>query len=293
MQPAPVPTTERWTILSLVERTTAHLVENRIDEARLNTELLLAHVLNFSRLQLYTNFDRPISVEELSLFRKLILRRLKREPLQYILGETDFMGFPLYVNQYVLIPRPETELLVEKTRDLIIPLRLERVDILDIGTGSGNIPIALEKFIENAAITSMDVSAEAQQVALRNFERNKISRVTLIQASVFDDFLPGISFDVIVSNPPYISENEFAELQPEIKDYEPRIATTDGGDGLTFVRRICAVAQEKLRPTGFVLIEIAYNQSDEALRIAREVGLRFPAVHKDYDGHPRILSAQK
>lgn len=293
MQPAPVPTSDHWTILSLIERTTTHLAENGIDDARLNTELLLSHVLTFSRLQLYTNYDRPISDEELQRFKELLRRRLKHEPLQYILGETEFMGFPLYVNHRVLIPRPETELLVERTRDAIAGMGLANIDILEIGTGSGNISIALERFVSNASITSIDASEQAQQVAQSNLKRNDTSRITLLHASVFDDFLPGIAYDIIVSNPPYISRAEYDLLQPEIKEYEPRMATTDDADGLTFIRRICEVAVDKLRPGGYVFIEIAHNQSEAATRISAAAGLQYVTVFRDYDGHPRILSAQK
>ncbi len=287
------PTTRRWTVLSLIEWSTNHLIEHGFDEARLHIELLLAHVLHYSRLQLYTNFDRPLTPNELAHFKELFKRRLTHEPLQYIIGETEFMGLPFYVNPNVLIPRPETEMLVEKSIEAIKSIENERVEVLDIGTGTGNVPIAIAKFASNANVTSIDVSEEALEVAAKNVERNGVSNVSLLNANVFDDFLSQTTFDVIVSNPPYISKDEFGSLQPEVQDFEPRVATTDGADGFTFIRRISKVAQQKLNAGGFLLMEIAYNQSESAKRIVKQGGLKDIEVFADFAGHPRIISARK
>ncbi|MEO8168408.1 MAG: peptide chain release factor N(5)-glutamine methyltransferase [bacterium] len=282
-----------WTVLSLIEWSTNHLHERQFDEARLHTELLLAHVMDCTRLHLYTNFDRPLTLTELAQFKELLKRRLTHEPLQYILGETEFMGLPFVVNKHVLIPRQETELLVEKAIEYIDACEKENVEVLDLGTGSGNISISIANFSKSAALSSVDISHEALAVAAANAERNHVSNVAFIHADMMSDFLPGKMFDGIVSNPPYIALEEFDGLQPEVRDFEPRIATTDDRDGFTFIRRITQLADQKLHPDGFLLMEIAYNQSNEAKNIAVQSGLKNVEIFADYSGNPRILSARK
>ncbi len=282
-----------WTILTLIEWGTKYLTERGFEDARLNIQLLLSHILHLPRISLYTNFDRPLSPEELSDFKIALQRRLAHEPLQYIIGETEFMGIPLYVNSSVLIPRPETEELVQKTVDWIKTLDMPRVEVLDIGTGSGNIPIALERFLPNAFMTSIDVSAGALVVAARNVERHQCSRISLHQQDVFGDVFPGKGFDAIIANPPYISASEFALLQPEVRDFEPAIATTDNGDGLRFVRRICEVAAEKLRDGGVLFMEVAYNQGTVARQIAADAGLVEIEIFTDLAGNERMLQGRR
>lgn len=282
-----------WTILSLIEWSAHRLAHQGFEEARLHAELLLAHVLHYSRLQLYTHFDKPLAPEELSRFKALFKRRLAHEPLQYIVGETEFMGIPLRVDSRVLIPRPETEQLVERALDAIKSFSKERVDVLDIGTGSGNIPIAIAKFAPTARITSMDVSADALAVARRNAELNNVGSINFIHADIFSDELPAEKFDIIISNPPYIALEEFLMLLPEVRDFEPRSATTDEGDGFQFIRRIATVGMQKLVAGGFLLMEIAYNQSERARKICEDAGLQEIAVFDDYAGIPRIVSACK
>jgi release factor glutamine methyltransferase len=283
--------TKFWTISSLLEPAKNSLEACGFEDARLNVELLLAHVLGVQRTQLYANYDRQIESNELADFNALLERRLAHEPLQYILGETEFMGLPLYVNSSVLVPRPETELLVEKTLETIKAKGNERVEILEVGTGSGNIPIALAHFAENAVITSIEVSAPALEIAARNIQPHGFTRISLHQEDVFSDFLPGKTFDIIVSNPPYVSKEDFERLEPEIKDYEPRVATTDGGDGYAVIKRVIEVAAGKLKPNGSLLLEIAYNQSGETERIARSCGFSDVEFFNDFSGIPRIVRA--
>ena len=285
--------TKTWTILSLIEWGAHYLKERGFEDARLNIELLLSHILHLKRIALYTNFDRPLTAAELGKFKSVLQRRLNHEPVQYIIGETEFMGIPLYVDPSVLIPRPETEELVERALDWIKRLDLPWVEVLDIGTGSGNIPIALERFSSTAHITSIDVSAEALEVASRNVERHNSSRVTLQQLDVFTEIFPGRNFNVIIANPPYISAGEFQQLGPEVKDFEPPLATTDNGDGYRFLRRICEVAAKKLTAGGLLFMEVAYNQGVEARRIAAEAGLTDVEVFTDVAGNERMLQGRR
>ncbi|MER3523761.1 MAG: peptide chain release factor N(5)-glutamine methyltransferase [Ignavibacteria bacterium] len=283
----------RWTVLSLLQWGAEYLTERGFDEARLHTELLLAHALRCSRLELYTNFDRPMTEEELAQFKVLFKRRLTHEPLQYILGETEFMGIRLAVDRRVLIPRPETEQLVEHVLSVIKGNGTPDLRLLEIGTGSGNIAIALAKFAPSLCITAVDVSEEALRLAKDNAEATAVRSIEFVHADIFDDILPGRMFDVIVSNPPYISLEEFHSLQPEVRDFEPRLATTDEADGLRFIRRIALFAAERLVPEGWLFMEISYNQAPLVQHIVEHAGLRYGGVVNDFAGHPRILSARK
>ena len=281
--------TRTWTILSLIEWATRYLDERGFEDSRLNVELLLANTLDLQRISLYTSFDRPLNSDELQEFKLVFQRRLDHEPLQYILGKAEFMGISLDVNRSVLVPRPETEELVQKALEWIKDLDTPRVDILDIGTGSGNIPIAFERFSPRTYITSIDVSTEALAVASRNVEQNECSRIVLKHQNVFESAFPVNAFDMIISNPPYVSAEEFVALQPEVKDFEPVIATTDNADGLSFPRRICQMAVRSLRAGGAVFIEVAYNQGPDVRRMATDAGLVGVEVFRDMAGHERIL----
>ena len=290
---ATVTTSRTWTILSLIGWSADRLSSQGFEDSRLNAELLLAHVLRLSRVQLYTQYDRPLNQTELAAYKILFQRRLTHEPLQYILGEAEFMGLPLFVNPTVLIPRPETEQLVERSLEVLHVIDNQSPAVLDIGTGSGNIAIAIGIHCPNAAITAVDISASALETAARNVERHQIRNIKLVQADVFTNLLPAGRFDVIVSNPPYIAAAEFEMLQPEVRGFEPEIATTDGGDGLRFIRRISSFAVEKLNPGGCLLMEIAYNQSEEARNVVSARGLVDVDVLDDLSGIPRIIRGRK
>ncbi|MEK6572007.1 MAG: peptide chain release factor N(5)-glutamine methyltransferase, partial [Bacteroidota bacterium] len=225
-----------WTILEIISASTEYLKSKGIDDARLNAELLLAHVLGYKRIDLYTNFDEALDELEREKYKALLRRRAAREPLQYILGESEFMGLRLHVDRRVLIPRPETEVLVEKTIELCKSYGEggEAIKVLDIGTGCGNIAITVAKSVPSAVVTAIDISADALEVAMHNAELHGVSeRVTFKQVDVLSssNALADRTFDIVVSNPPYISKEEFALLPPEIWDYEPRVATCDEEDG--------------------------------------------------------------
>ncbi len=290
----PLPTNEdapkrNWTVLPLLEWTERYLQERSFEESRLNAELLLARALRLPRLGLYLQFDRPLAAGELAVFRALLLRRMTHEPVQYILGETEFMGLPFEVTPAVLIPRPETEELVEEAIRWLKSSGSAEGSILEIGTGSGNIAVALGKFLPGARITSLEKSGDALEVARRNCARHGLGNVELLQGDVFTAGFDGQVFDAVVSNPPYVPEAEFNRLQPEVRDFEPRLATTDGADGFRFIRRIADLACGLLRPGGGMFLEIGYGQADAAGRIARESGLTGVGVQKDFAGIDRIL----
>ena len=279
-----------WTILTLLEWAEAYLREHAFEESRLNAEMLLSRVVGLPRLGLYLQFDRPLTSGELDHFRTLILRRMTHEPVQYILGETDFMGLTFEVTPAVLIPRPETEELVEETVSWLKRSGNQNGTILEIGTGSGNIALALGKFFPGARITSLEKSGDALAVARRNCARHGITNVEFLLGDVLALEFEGRVFDAVISNPPYVRGDEFEFLAPEVRDFEPRMATTDGGDGFLFIRRILGLARRLLRPGGGVFMEIGYGQARDAETIARESGLTEVGVRKDFAGIGRILS---
>ena len=293
----------RETILSLLNKSAGFFEEKGISEARLSAELLLARSLGYKRMDLYLRFEQPVVEEELEVFRSMVRRRLKNEPVQYILGETEFYGLPFAVTPAVLIPRPETEHLVERVIELanashelanaaVGNANDAGAKILDIGTGSGIIPVAVAKHVAGASLTAIDISSEALAIARENAGRNDVAgRIEFLEADVLE-ISPtdlGGQYDFIVSNPPYIPRAEVADLQPEIREYEPLIAATDGGDGLTFYKRIADISTELLRPEGKILIEIGFGQADSVSGIFTSAGFNVDEIIEDYSGIARIL----
>ena len=275
----------------------SYLDEKGFDESRLTIEILLSHVLNLKRIQLYTGFDKPLNDKELSSFKELLQRRLLHEPLQYILGKTEFMGFEFLVDKRVLIPRPETEVLVEEAvRFANGQFSEQLVRILDIGSGSGCIGISVAKMVERASVVAIDISPEAIEVAQVNAVHNSVERrMSFALKDIFKVTVRDFSepFELVVSNPPYISKLDFAELQPEIRDFEPVSATTDSGDGLSFFRRIAEIVPSLLVEDGAVFVEYAYDQSAAVQKIFHDAGWTSIELIRDYDGNPRCLTARR
>jgi len=282
----------QWSVLSLLEWTSTHLAEKKIDEARLTVELLLAHTLGLRRLDLYLQFDRPLTQKELAAFRQLYERRLAHEPVQYIIGETEFMGHPFAVDRHALIPRPETEHLVEYALEQLRASGQETPRILEVGSGSGNVAIALALRLRNASVDSMDIHPETLALAQRNNDRND-AHVHFVQADVFDEVFSGDRFDLIISNPPYVSAKEFELLQIEVRDFEPRDAICDDGDGLRFYRRFMEFAPPRLRESGLLAVEVGFGQADPVARLFRDAGLADVEMKKDYAGINRIVAGRK
>ncbi|MFN3873251.1 MAG: peptide chain release factor N(5)-glutamine methyltransferase [Ignavibacterium sp.] len=277
------------TVLEALNLSTDYLSKKNIESARLNAELMLAHILKCKRLELYLMFDRPLDDNELNQYRTFLSRRAQREPLQYILGEVEFFNSRLKVNRSVLIPRPETELLVEK----IIDDFKEKTDIrfLDIGVGSGNISIALLKNISQAKAIAIDISEEALALAKDNSEMNAVQdRIELIKFDILNENIETLGkFDLIVSNPPYVSATDFETLEPELKVYEPTIALTDMYNGFTFYKKIIQISSSLLNSKGKIYFEIGKDQSDEIKNMMVEKGFDNIIVIKDYQNIDRII----
>lgn len=277
------------TVLESIRLSTEYLASRGVESPRLNAELLLSEILQCKRLQLYLLFDRPLDKPEVDRYREFISRRGKREPLQYIIGHVEFFGLPIKVDSSVLIPRPETELLIEVMLKQIEST--EKINILDIGTGSGNISIALLKNLSNASVTSIDIDENALRLAMENALANIVDERLVLKKLDFlkDDVSILGKFDVIVSNPPYISTDGFEELEPELKDYEPRHALTDEQDGFNFYNNIIQKSNTILSRGGKLFLELGIHQSKRVKSLMLEKSFKNINLVKDYSDIDRII----
>lgn len=276
------------TVLEAIQKSTEFLAKRDVDSPRLQTELLLAHLLKMPRMKLYLNFERTLTDAETNSFRELIKRRGQREPLQHITGSTSFCGFEIAVNRHVLVPRPETEILAELGWNHLSPLNSPVA--LDFGTGSGCIAIALAAKSTDAKIVALDVSAEALALAKVNAEKNNIgSRIEFLQGDGFAALAAGAQFDLIISNPPYIPTAEIETLQPEVRDFDPRGALDGGADGLDFYRMFASRAKQFLKPGGKIMLEFGDGQAPAIQKIFENEKWIVEAVKEDYSQRARIL----
>ena len=286
--------TRVWTVRELMKSAMEHLQQKGFEDARLNVELLLAHALDLQRIQLYLHFDKPLTPEELKQFRTLYERRLKREPVQYIIGSTSFMGLHFTVDSRVLIPRPETETLIEQAMLLSHRYPAETpMQVLEVGTGSGNIAVSIAKYIKHSRVTAIDISEEALRVAQENARIHDVeSRIDFSLIDVFDhtEELFGKRFDLLVSNPPYVPKDEWEQLQTEVRDFEPSVALTDGKDGLQFYHRLIRMIPDLLTPGGTLMVEVGFNQADKVAREMSNAGMNGVRMTNDLQGVPRVVT---
>lgn len=278
---------EVWTVLKVLQWTAGYFRERGIEGGRLDAELLLSDTLKLDRVGLYLNYDRPLSALELETFRAAVGRRAKREPLQYIRGEAEFWSLPFTVSPAVLIPRPDTEVLVEEA--------LKRISgtcrVLDVGTGSGAIAIAIADERPEAKVEAVDLSPEALTVARGNAERNGVAdRVALRQGDLRQ--LTGADYDLVVSNPPYIPSADLAGLMPEVREFEPLLALDGGKDGLYAYRLLAAQAATLLKPGGWLLLEVGIGQAEAVAGLMQTAGLVEIFTRADYAGVARVVGGQ-
>ncbi len=283
-----------WTILKILRWTTHFFEQKKVtDSARLDAELLLAHVLGFDRVKLYTHFDRPMSSEELVDYRALVKRRAQGEPVAYLLGTKGFWDLDLKVDRRALIPRPETEVLVEEVLALVDADT--DATLVDVGTGTGAIALALAEERPRLRVAATDTSPDALALAAENAEALGLAeRVHLfggdLMSGVDADFFP---CDFVVSNPPYIAEDERDEVMRDVKDYEPTGALFAGADGLDVIRRLIPAAYDALAPGGYVLCEMGYRQGAAVCELLDEAGFAAARIRKDYAGRDRIAIARR
>lgn len=288
---APLPIV--WTIKSLLNWTTDYLAKKGIENPRADAQILLAHVLKCNKVDLIIRYNEEPREAERARFRELIQRRVASWPVAYLVGSRDFYLLSFEVSPDVLIPRPDTETLVLEALGFLKPLN--KPAILDIGTGSGCIAVSIAHQKKDSLVTAIDISPDALAVAKRNASKHCVAeRITFFQGDLFAPLPPGRSFDLIVSNPPYIAQGEFAGLAPDVRDHEPRVALDGGPDGLAFYRRIAMGAGKYLLPGGKLLIEIGYSQ-EEAVRgiFGFQNELELGSTLKDVAAHPRVIAAKK
>ena len=305
------------TVLEAIQKSAEFLDKKGVESPRLQSELLLAHLLKMPRMKLYLNFERGLAMAETDALRELIRRRGQREPLQHITGSTSFCGCEIAVNRHVLVPRPETELLAELGWQLLAelgwqllaerrpPARREDINegdavpeagaptALDFCTGSGCIAITLAAKCPEASIIATDISADALAISKENATRNGASdRIEFVQGDGFASLSSSSQFDLIISNPPYIPSAEIATLQPEVRDFDPKVALDGGVDGLDFYRLIALQAGAFLKPAGKVMVEFGDGQAEAIRNIFGAEKWIVEAVKEDYSQRARILVAR-
>ena len=281
------------TVLEAIQKSTEFLAKKGVESPRLQTELLLAHLLKMPRMKLYLNFDRVLLPAETDSLRELIRRRGLREPLQHITGSTSFCGYEIAVSRHALIPRPETELLAELGWKFLTTRHSSPATALDFGTGTGCIAIALAAKCPNTKITALDVSADALALAKQNALQNQVAeRIEFLCGDGFAALAGNTQFDLLISNPPYIASAEIETLDPEVKDFDPRGALDGGADGLDFYRRLAAEAKPFLKFDGKIMLEFGDGQTDAIKKIFENEKWVVEAVQDDYSQRARILVAR-
>lgn len=281
---------DTWTVKRILDWTVGFFETGSVPEPRLSAELLLAHALSCRRIDLYVQFERILSMAEREACRELVRRRAAHEPVQYIIGETEFMGLPFAVNPAVLIPRPDTETLVdavlEHARTLPVPPR-----ILDIGTGSGCIAVSLAHHLPGAAVTAIDISEAALAVAEGNAARNGVT-VAFRHLDMRDLAALAQPFDIVVSNPPYIGEGEWAGLERQVRDYEPREALLAPDEGMAGYALLAEAAPALTGEAGRIYLECGYRQARSVAGLLAAQGLQ-TGIRRDFTHIERVVYAAR
>ncbi len=279
----------KWTIKTLLDWTAAYFAQKGLETPRLDAEVLLAHVLGVDRLYLYLNFDRPLTLSERAGYRAAVLRRVRREPTALITGTKEFWSFPFNVSPGALIPRPDTETLVECVLKEMSGFDAPRV--LELGVGSGAISVSLLREHAQAACVGTDISLTALRLTRENARRAGVSsRLSLLASDLFAALRPAAHFHVICSNPPYVPTAQIDALAPEIRCYEPAAALDGGEDGLQTIRRIAGGAAAFLKPGGIIALEIGDGQACDAADLLRGLaGCKETKVFKDLAGKDRVV----
>ncbi|MFN0084211.1 MAG: peptide chain release factor N(5)-glutamine methyltransferase [Blastocatellia bacterium] len=280
------------TIAETMQRAGEALRAASIPNDLLDAQTLLAHALGRDRTYLIVNFNQKLTAEQVSTHRQLIARRAAGEPLQYITGHQEFFGLDFEVTPDVLIPRPETELIIEEALRIAEEDELRHPVILDIGTGSGCVALAIARELPEARVIAADISPAALRVAKRNSVRHNLA-VSLVGSDLLGAFAETPFADLILSNPPYVAESEMAALQREVREWEPRIALTGAADGLGFYRRLLADAPARLKSGGHLICEMGHTQSEAISAIVDRRQWAAPRLIEDLQGIPRTIVLRK
>ncbi len=285
---------EAWTIGRLIEWTVHYFAQAGVESPRLAAQSLLAHATGCKRIELYTRFEAIPPADHLAVFRESVRRAAQHEPIAYLIGKKEFYSIEFEVTPAVLIPRPETEVLVDQVIQHCRSLDRQRIDILDLGTGSGCIGLTLCCHVERAVVIASDISQQALQVAGRNAEKLHLQdRFKTVRADCLDlpaNVMPEGGFDVLVSNPPYVAVDDADSLCPKVRKHEPQQALFAGADGLEFYRRMASSAAEILKPAASIFVEIGYHQHDRVVQIMTAADYRHIESWRDFiERHLRVI----
>jgi release factor glutamine methyltransferase len=283
---------EAWSVRRLLEWTTQFLTKKGVEKAWLDADLLLAHALGWKRIELRTRYEEEPSEEVRGRFRDLVRQRSEGCPVEYLIGRKEFFLLEFEVSRAVLIPRPDSEWLV--TECLRLAKGMDSPSVLDVGTGSGCLAVAVAKQHKSAKGTAIDLSPEALAVATRNAAKHGVAdRLTFLEGDLFSPLPSGQSFDIILSNPPYIPHDDIPTLEREVRDFEPHLALDGGEDGFQVFSRLIADARSFLRSGGHLLVEIGHDQESGARRRIEELpGYEMGKTIHDGAGHPRVITAR-
>ena len=276
-----------WSIIDLIKWGEGYFNKNNFDSPKQEIEWLLCDLLDYKRVDLYLNFEEIVPINKLSTLNKWVKKRIKRMPLQYITGSTEFYGNKFFLNENVLIPRQETERLVDICLQSINKLSAPK--ILEIGTGSGCISISIALIRSDAKILSIDISQNALKKAIINSDYHQTRNISFVELDFLKE-LPKGHFDIIISNPPYISSGEMKNIMTDVKDYEPEIALTDFMDGLQFYERLSIVAPKLLNQEGSLILEVgSKDHPDKVLKLFKSKGYNKIELFPDYNNDQRVL----
>ena len=288
---------KNWKIKDLLSVAADYLRQKGIENPRLTVEVLLAYVLKLDRIGLYLDFDKPLTKKEVSDFRALVQRRIAHEPLQYITGKQEFWSLDFEVNRKVLVPRPETEILLEQAISLSKTVQsssLRFCRILDLCTGSGVVAVVAAREIDHARVWAADISEDALAVAKRNADAHKVSeKIEFLQGDLWAP-IRNLRFDLILSNPPYVSSSEYPDLPPEVRDYEPKIALDGKNEGLYAIKKIIKYAPHFMDSGGWLLIEMSPQQTEKVMTMMDQMKAYTNIKRvKDYSRSYRVVLARK
>jgi len=288
---------ETWTIQRLLNWITGHFTEHNVDSPRLSAELLLSHVLDLKRIDLYTQFEKVVGHEHLNKLHDLVKRCAAQEPLAYLIGRCEFYSLDIKVTPDCMIPRPETELLAEKAIDFVRK-REGKQSICDLCTGSGCIAVAIANNCPNAHVVATDICDSALSVAAENIANHNLGeRITLLCGDLFAPIIEGLDnteFDLIVCNPPYVSSAEYKILEKNVRGYEPKHAFYAGANGLDIYHRIAERVDEFLKPDAALMLEIGYAQGAAVRELLEQTGIFAEIkIEKDYQNNDRVVVAKR
>jgi len=282
-------------VKKLLEWTTEHFKKHGSDSPRLDAEILLAKALGCKRIDLYVSFNKEPSESERTRFRETVKRRAVGEPVAYLVGHKEFYSLSLEVTRDTLIPRPETEYLVVESLDLLAKMgHRDDLSVCDVGTGSGAIAVAIAKNAPKCRVTALDISPEALDVARRNAETHGVTaRITFAVSDLLVTFPETPLFDLVVSNPPYVSESEFVNMPDDVRNYEPKLALVAGEDGMSIIRELATQTVSRLREGGHLLMELSPMISSQVAEMLQQQGWRDVRILRDQAGQERIAVGRR